>query len=84
MGVGLGYALLPGNATGAAAINWDKVRDIFTGLLMAPLIGFTLVYALLMGADVYLLAKYAKQLNPDAPVSNDSVNYWGKEQVHGA
>lgn len=47
MGVGLGYALLPGNATGAAAINWDKVRDIFTGLLMAPLIGFTLAVVLM-------------------------------------
>jgi phosphate/sulfate permease len=40
MGVGLGYALLPENQTGVAAINWDKVKDIFTGLLMAPLFGF--------------------------------------------
>ncbi|MCP9767569.1 inorganic phosphate transporter [Lacihabitans sp. LS3-19] len=47
MGVGLGYALLPENATGAAAINWDKVKDIFTGLIMAPLIGFTLAVVLM-------------------------------------
>ena len=47
MGVGLGYALLPENQTGAAAINWDKVKDIMTGLIMAPLIGFTLAVVLM-------------------------------------
>ncbi len=47
MGVGLGYALLPENQTGAAAINWDKVKDIFTGLLMAPLLGFALAIFLM-------------------------------------
>lgn len=47
MGVGLGYALLPENQTGAAAINWDKVKDIFTGLLMAPVFGFALAIFLM-------------------------------------
>ena len=47
MGVGLGYALLPENATGATAINWDKVKEIFTGLLIAPLVGFTLAVVLM-------------------------------------
>jgi phosphate/sulfate permease len=47
MGVGLGYALLPENQTGAAAINWDKVKDIFTGLLMAPLFGFAMAIFLM-------------------------------------
>jgi phosphate/sulfate permease len=47
MGVGLGYALLPENQTGAAAINWDKVKDIFTGLLMAPVLGFALAIFLM-------------------------------------
>lgn len=47
MGVGLGYALLPENQTGAAAINWDKVKDVFTGLLMAPLLGFALAIFLM-------------------------------------
>jgi PiT family inorganic phosphate transporter len=47
MGVGLGYALLPENQTGAAAINWDKVKDVFGGLIMAPLIGFTLAVVLM-------------------------------------
>jgi phosphate/sulfate permease len=47
MGVGLGYALLPENSTGATAINWDKVKEIFTGLLIAPLVGFTLAVVLM-------------------------------------
>ncbi len=47
MGVGLGYAMLPENASGAAAINWDKVKEIFTGLFIAPLIGFTLAVILM-------------------------------------
>lgn len=47
MGVGLGYALLPENQTGVAAINWDKVKDIFTGLLMAPVLGFAMAIFLM-------------------------------------
>jgi phosphate/sulfate permease len=47
MGVGLGYAMLPENASGAAAINWEKVKEIFTGLFIAPLIGFTLAVILM-------------------------------------
>lgn len=47
MGVGLGYAMLPENASGAAAINWDKVKEIFTGLFIAPLLGFTLAVILM-------------------------------------
>ncbi|GAP15211.1 cytochrome bd-I ubiquinol oxidase subunit 1 apoprotein [Longilinea arvoryzae] len=42
-----------------------KTEDAFspnlsTGMVLASLIGFTLVYGLLLIADVYLLAKYAK------------------------
>lgn len=47
LGVGLGYALLPENATGEAAINYDKVKSVFTGLLLAPLIGFTMAVVLM-------------------------------------
>lgn len=35
-------------------------KSITPGMVLTSLIGFTLVYALLMYADVYLLAKYAK------------------------
>jgi phosphate/sulfate permease len=47
LGVGLGYALLPENLTGAAAINYDKVKSVFSGLLLAPLIGFTMAVVLM-------------------------------------
>ncbi len=47
LGVGLGYALLPENAMGVAAVNWDKAKSVFTGLFLAPLIGFTLAVFLM-------------------------------------
>ena len=34
--------------------------NLTSGMVLTSLIGFTLIYALLMAADVYLLAKYAK------------------------
>ena len=34
--------------------------NLTPGMVLTSLIGFTLIYALLMAADVYLLAKYAK------------------------
>jgi phosphate/sulfate permease len=42
LGVGLGYALLPDSNHVGPALNWDKVKSVFSGLLMAPVIGFTL------------------------------------------
>jgi phosphate/sulfate permease len=47
LGVGLGYAFLPENLTGESAVNMDKVKEIFTGLFMAPLIGFSLAVLLM-------------------------------------
>jgi phosphate/sulfate permease len=47
LGVGLGYAFLPENATGESAVNMDKVKEIFTGLFMAPVLGFSLAVALM-------------------------------------
>lgn len=47
LGVGLGYALLPENNAGIAAVNWDKAKSVFSGLLLAPLIGFSLAIALM-------------------------------------
>ncbi len=34
--------------------------NVPAGMVLASLLGFTLLYAVLMAADVYLLAKYAK------------------------
>ena len=43
----------------------DAVSPVLTpGLVFASLLGFTLVYAALMVADIYLLWKFAKQ-GPD-------------------
>jgi phosphate/sulfate permease len=42
LGVGLGYAFLPENATGESAVNMDKVKEIFLGLMIAPIFGFSL------------------------------------------
>jgi cytochrome d ubiquinol oxidase subunit I len=41
--------------------------NLTAGMVLTSLIGFTLVYGLLLAADVYLLAKYAKA-GPDAAV----------------
>lgn len=47
LGVGLGYAFVPENLTHEAALNMDKVKEIFTGLFMAPLIGFSMAILLM-------------------------------------
>ncbi|AWW00310.1 inorganic phosphate transporter [Arcticibacterium luteifluviistationis] len=47
LGVGLGYALLPENTIGLAAVNWEKAQSVFTGLLLAPLLGFSMAIALM-------------------------------------
>lgn len=47
LGVGLGYALLPDNTTGVAAVNWDKAKEVFAALFLSPLIGFSLAVVLM-------------------------------------
>ena len=42
IGVGLGYAFLPDSNVGMAAVNWDKAKEIFTALLLSPVLGFSL------------------------------------------
>jgi phosphate/sulfate permease len=41
IGIGLGWAVLPGNS-GLNALNWDKVKEIGLSLLLSPLFGFAL------------------------------------------
>ena len=49
----------------------DAVSNTVTpGMILISLIGFTLVYGGLMAVDVYLLAKYARQV-PDAEETQD-------------
>jgi low-affinity inorganic phosphate transporter len=56
IGVGLGYAFLPDNKLGMAAVNWDKVKDIFTALLVSPLVGFSLAIFLM-----YLIRRFTSK-----------------------
>lgn len=47
LGVGVGYAFLPGNESRLTAVNWGKAESVFSGLLMAPIIGFGLAMFLM-------------------------------------
>ncbi len=46
----------------------NGVSPLSPGLVVMSLVGFVLIYALLMGADVYLLAKFAKAGLPTSGV----------------
>jgi cytochrome d ubiquinol oxidase subunit I len=53
-----------------------KIEDavsptVSAGAVLATLIGFTLIYAVLIVADVYLLVKYAKAVPGGAPAPSD-------------
>ncbi|MGR3810122.1 inorganic phosphate transporter [Jiulongibacter sp. NS-SX5] len=62
LGVGLGYALLPENEMGVAAVNWSKVKSVFTGLLMAPVIGFGLAVLLMWLLKTFTKGKMQKEI----------------------
>ncbi|HSQ17012.1 MAG TPA: cytochrome ubiquinol oxidase subunit I, partial [Anaerolineales bacterium] len=53
----------------------DGVSPLSPGIVLMSLVGFVLIYGVLMGFDVYLLAKYAKlglpadEAKPTAPKS---------------
>jgi cytochrome d ubiquinol oxidase subunit I len=42
------------------------------GAVLATLIGFTLIYAVLMAADIYLLVKYARAGSGSSPAEGES------------
>ena len=62
LGVGLGYALLPENTMGIAAVNWDKAKEVFAALLLSPLIGFSLAIVLMFVLRRVLNKDLRKQL----------------------
>ncbi|HEY0110672.1 MAG TPA: inorganic phosphate transporter [Fibrella sp.] len=62
LGVGLGYALLPENTMGVAAVNWDKAREVFAALLLSPLIGFSLAIILMFVLRRVLSKPLRKQI----------------------
>ncbi len=47
--------------------------NVSTGMLLTSLIVFTVLYAVLIIVDIYLLAKYAKDDAPAKESSSDSV-----------
>ena len=75
IGVGLGYALLPENTMGVAAVNWDKVREVFTALLLSPLIGFSLAVVLMFALRRVLSKNIRKQIF-DEPTPGQTPPGW--------
>lgn len=65
LGVGIGYGLLPGNSLDMAAINYDKASKVFSGLLLAPVIGFSLAIILMFLIVKVAPAKYRKEINSE-------------------
>ncbi|TAE31465.1 MAG: anion permease [Cytophagales bacterium] len=62
LGVGLGYAVLPDNELGIAAVNWDKAKEVFAALLLSPLLGFSLAVVLMFVLRRTLNKDVRKQL----------------------
>ncbi len=75
IGVGLGYALLPDNTMGVAAVNWDKVKEVFSALLLSPLIGFSLAIVLMFTLRRTLNKQIRKQIF-DEPTPGQTPPGW--------
>ncbi|RYF65548.1 MAG: inorganic phosphate transporter, partial [Cytophagaceae bacterium] len=75
IGVGLGYALLPDNTMGVAAVNWDKVKEVFSALLLSPLIGFSLAIVLMFTLRRTLSKQIRKQIF-DEPTPGETPPGW--------
>ncbi len=50
--------------------------NVTVGMLLVSLIGFTLVYGALMGVDIFLLKKFAKNLVQPELAAVDSIDFW--------
>ena len=50
--------------------------NLTTGMTLMSVIGFALIYGLLMGVDIYLLFKFAKKINFNEPVEEENSSYW--------
>ncbi len=53
----------------------DGVSPLTPGLVLLSLVGFVLIYAVLMGFDVFLLAKYARAGLPVETLAQDDNDY---------
>lgn len=77
LGVGLGYALLPDNTSGVAAVNWDKAKEIFYALFLSPLVGFSLAVILMFTLRRVLSKDIRKQMFEE-PKKNEEPPFWVK------
>ncbi len=50
--------------------------NVTAGMVLVSLIGFTLVYGALMGTDIFLLQKFAKNVVQTELVAVDSIDFW--------
>jgi phosphate/sulfate permease len=75
IGVGLGYAILPDNEMGIAAVNWDKAKEVFSALLLSPLLGFSLAVVLMFVLRRTLGKEARKQLF-DEPHPGQTPPFW--------
>jgi cytochrome d ubiquinol oxidase subunit I len=53
-------------------------KNLTPGMIITSLVGFTLIYGLLIGVDIFLLAKYARAGVPPAEEiqTSDDENFW--------
>ncbi|MBO0934506.1 inorganic phosphate transporter [Fibrella aquatilis] len=75
LGVGLGYALLPENTSGVAAVNWAKAEEVFLALFLSPLLGFGLAVVLMFILRRSLSKDLRKQLF-DEPHAGQAPPMW--------
>ncbi len=62
---------------GLMTIDQAVSPNVTAGMLLISLIGFTLVYGLLMIADIFLLQKYARQ---DIDGDGSIIPWFGKDE----
>lgn len=55
-------------------------KNVSHGMVITSLIGFTLLYGVLMGADIFLLNKFAKAGVANAAEVPEKLSYWESEQ----
>jgi PiT family inorganic phosphate transporter len=74
LGVGLAFSMMP-EATDGAGVNWSKAAEIFTSLLLSPLVGFSLAVTLMFVLR-NALSKEAREQVFSEPKKNQEPPFW--------
>jgi phosphate/sulfate permease len=74
LGVGLAFSMMP-EATDGAGVNWGKAAEIFTSLLLSPLVGFSLAVTLMFILR-RALSKEAREQVFSEPKKNQEPPFW--------